>query len=215
MGSILLSLVQVGIPVALTTYLLIGWLIHSDRLANFADHKELDAHIKGFKKDKKDKKKRKEKYRENDLALKKWLQFGGGFYGTAALYTFIVNEIADIARFTVKVLNVFNWRIDWTLGAIINFLVETFVDFIINSFQNFLAAILWSMEWGDSASNMQVPFNFLMAYAGYWVGARLASQHAVADIGHPHLWRWAREQRARYRSNREGDGPETNDDQAA
>ncbi|WP_286830012.1 MULTISPECIES: hypothetical protein [Kordiimonas] len=202
MGSVFGALFSVGIPVAVTAYLLIGWLIHSGRLQSFSNRKELNEHIRGIKKEKKEQKKelkkKKEKHaKESDVAFRKWLQFGGGFYGTAALYTFVVNEIADIFRFLVKILNFAAWEIDWALGSIINFLVRTFIDLLINSLQNFLAAILWFMEWGADDDGLRIGMNFVMAYVGYGIGSRLANDHAARDVGHPRLWRWTQRMRAK------------------
>ncbi|MFC4348696.1 hypothetical protein ACFO5Q_12655 [Kordiimonas lipolytica] len=192
----------VGVPVAVTAYLLIGWLIHNGRLQSFSSRKELDEHIKGIKQQKKERKKEQKKKKEarekeSDLAFRKWLQFGGGFYGTAALYTFVINEIGDIFRFLFKVLNIADWQIDWSLGGIINFLVTAFVEFLLNSLQNFLAAILWFMEWGEGDGGLRILMNFAMAYVGYGIGSRLASEHATTDNGHRHLWRWIESKRNR------------------
>lgn len=200
MSSLIGAFFTVGIPVAVTAYLLIGWLIHSGRLQSFSSRKELDEHIRGIKREKKElkkelKKKKEKREKESDVAFRKWLQFGGGFYGTAALYTFVVNEIIDIFRFVGKILNFPNWEIDWAIGSIISFLISAFVDFLINSLQNFLSAILWFMEWGPEDDGLRIGMNFVMAYIGYGVGSRFANDHAASDVGHPHLWRWVQKMR--------------------
>lgn len=212
MGSVFGALFTVGIPVALTAYLLIGWLIHNGRLQRFSNRKELNEHIRGIKKEKKEqkkelKKKKEKRTKESDVAFRKWLQFGGGFYGTAALYTFVVNEIIDIFRFVGKILNFAAWEIDWAFGSIINFLVKAFVEFLINSLQNFLSAILWFLEWGADDDGLRIGMNFVMAYIGYGIGSRLANDHAERDIGHPHLWRWVQQLRTKPEEAAAGEEP--------
>lgn len=212
MSSLVGAFFTVGIPVAFTAYLLIGWLIHNGRLQAFSSRKELDEHIRGIKREKKEqkkelRKKKEKRTKESDVAFRKWLQFGGGFYGTAALYTFVVNEIIDIFRFVGKILNFAAWEIDWAFGSIINFLVKAFVEFLINSLQNFLSAILWFMEWGADDDGLRIGMNFLMAYIGYGVGSRFANDHAARDVGHPHLWRWVHQMRSKREEASVGEEP--------
>lgn len=194
MASFFGAFITVGFPVAVTTYLLIGWLIHSGRIARVSDHKELDAHIKDLKKAKKEKKKNKDKSKDDveeeaDFAFKKWLGFGAGFFGTAALYTYAHIEVGEILSFLFKMMNPNNWTFDITIDLIIGF--------IINSIKNLISAFTWFLYWGDDGG-LRIAFNFLFAYLGYAYGVRMANDHADEDFGHPRLWRWLKGQKAQW-----------------
>ncbi len=193
MASFLGALITLGFPVAVTTYFLIGWLIHSGRVARVSNHKELDAHIQDIKKARKEskKKKKEEQAEETDFAFKKWLGFGAGFFGTAALYTYTYIEVGEVIGFVFKMLNPANWTFDITIDLIIGF--------IINSIKNLVSAFTWFLYWGDGdTGGARIAFNFLFAYLGYALGVRLANEHADADYGHPRLWRWLRDQREQW-----------------
>ncbi len=176
-GAIISSVFQVLIPVAITAYLLIGWMLYSGKLEPFGDRKDLDQKLKTLKKTRKEKKEK-----ETNFALKKWMTFGGGFYGTAAFYTYFVIELMEVFGFLGKMIDPANWHFDIT--------VELFINFIINSVMNFVSAILWFQYWdGDGTSNAHVWINFITAYLGYTLGSKLASIHLAEDVGHPQLWR--------------------------
>lgn len=201
MASFLGAFITVGFPVAVTTYFLIGWLLHSGRIARVASHKELDAHIRDIKKARKENKKNKQKEQEEepDFAFKKWLGFGAGFFGSAALYTYAYIEVGEVISFVFKMLNPANWTFTITIDLIINF--------VINSIMNLVSAFTWFLYWGgDNDGGARIAFNFLFAYLGYALGVRLANQHADEDFGHPRLWRWLRGQRGQLPANGSADG---------
>lgn len=172
------------IPVGVTAYFLIGWMLHSGKIEPFGNKKELEEKLKALKKGRKE---RKEK--ETNFALKKWMTFGGGFYGTAAFYTYFVIELLEIINFIGKMLDPANWTI--------NIGIDLIVNFIINSIMNFVSAILWFQYW-EIGDNSYIWINFLAAYAGYFLGSKMANIHLAKDVGHPQLWRWWGEQKTNH-----------------
>ncbi|WP_262692208.1 hypothetical protein [Kordiimonas aestuarii] len=182
-SALMASIFQVFIPVAITAYLLIGWMLYSGKLEPFGDRKDLDAKLKALKKTRKEKKEK-----ETNFALKKWMTFGGGFYGTAAFYTYIAIELKEVFTFIGKVLDPANWHFSITL--------ELFINFFINSIMNFVSALLWFQYW-DSGDRNDIWINFITAYLGYMVGTKLANIHLAEDVGHPQLWRWLKSWRGR------------------
>lgn len=184
-NAILLSLLKVFLPVALTSYFLLGWLLYSGRMAPYADKKDFEAKLASLKKGHKENAKSKNKaQRETNYALNKWMSFGGGFYGTAALYSYAAIELAELVGFVIKMLNPANWTFDISISLIIGF--------FINSVMNFVAAILWFNYWHIGGGLFWI--NFITAYMGFALGARLANLHLATDIGHPQLWRWLEQQ---------------------
>lgn len=186
-----LALFKIGIPVAITAYLLIGFLLDSGKLEPFGTNKELGEKLKSMKEEGKKNKKEKKKDSEQEkipLALKKWLSFGGGFYGAAAFYTYIWIEFLEVVSFFFKMLNPANWRIDLSF--------EIIISFFINSIMNFVAAITWFMQY-DLGGNGHIWAAFLLGYFGYAVGARFANRHYGMRTGHVDLWRWWRDREAR------------------
>ena len=190
-STLFVSFFQVFLPVTLTAYLIIGWMLHAGKLEPFGDRKDLDAKLKNFKKTRKE-----TKEKETNFALKKWMTFGGGFYGTAAFYTYFVIELKEVLAFIAKVFDPANWHFSITLDLIINF--------FINSLMNFVSAIMWFQYWGSDGPNV-IWVNFIMAYVGYMLGSKLANTHLAEDVGHPQLWRWWTARReARRRVKAEG-----------
>lgn len=181
-STIILALFKLGLPVGLTAYLLIGWMRDSGRIEAFASNKELDQKLKAIKKEGKEKKKQKKQAEKENFAIKKWMGFGGGFYGTAALFTYAYIEVGEVMSFIGKVLDLENWHIPE--------LFDLILGFIINSFMNLLDALLWFQYFDLGSHSFAIPAAFLAAYAGYAVGARLANLHAAEGIGHVTLWRW-------------------------
>ncbi len=183
-SALFVSIFKVLIPVGITAYLLIGWMLHAGKIEPFGNKKELEEKLKALKKGRKE---RKEK--ETNFALKKWMTFGGGFYGTAAFYTYFVIELAEILSFLGKIMHPENWS--FHIG------IDLIVNFFINSIMNFVSAILWFQYW-EVGGNAYIWVNFLTAYAGYFLGSKLANIHLAEDVGHPQLWRWWGDQKTKH-----------------
>ncbi|WP_417450357.1 hypothetical protein [Kordiimonas sp.] len=182
-STIISSVLQVLIPVAVTAYLLIGWMLYCGKLEPFGNRKDLDEKLKTLKKTRKEKKEK-----EINFALKKWMTFGGGFFGTAAFYTYIVIELKEVFSIMGKVLDPSNWHFSITF--------QLLIDFIINSIMNFVSAIMWFQYW-DSDNSNYIWINFITAYLGYMAGSKLANIHLAEGVGHPQLWRWLETRRDR------------------
>ena len=106
------------------------------------------------------------RHRSINPVHRKWLAFGGGFYGVLALLTYVVIELYEIRDFFVQFHGLLDFLNEITLGLLIGFLV--------NSILNFIWAITWPVYWLE-----RIPANFawiwlVAAYLGYWLGARLA-----------------------------------------
>ncbi|NVJ98771.1 MAG: hypothetical protein HWE25_11495 [Alphaproteobacteria bacterium] len=170
-----------ALPVGLVSYLLVGWLRDSGRIDAFSNRKEFEVRLKEIKAERK-----KQKKKEENFAVKKWMGFGGGFYGTATLYTYAYIEVGEVFSFFAKIIALEHWFIPD--------LINLFVGFLINSIKNLVSALTWFQYWDLGHGPMTIGLAFLAAYVGYAVGVHFANQHATQGVGHVRLWRWWSEQ---------------------
>jgi len=185
--EILRALLLAGIPVAVTSYLLIWWALKNQYLQGATNFKDVKSHFKGLRKAKSRKKKEEKKRRkkgEGAVELEpgqqelhkmnpvhnKWLSFGGGFYGVVALLTYAVVELGEIRDFFTQ--------FDGLSSLISDITVELFIGFFINSFINFIVAIAWPIYWLSDIRSDYIWTWFVAAYAGYWAGIRFALHQA-------------------------------------
>jgi hypothetical protein len=93
-----------------------------------------------------------------------WSGFGGGFYGLAAMWTFVVTVVKDIFSF------IFHFTgIDVLLEkGLINLLVEI----LVNQITNGVSALVWFSYWPAQSIVVWV----IAAYFSYWLGMDLAKK---------------------------------------
>ena len=176
-----------GVPVAVTSYLLIWWAQKNQYFKDISTLKDVEGHFKGLSKarsrQKKEEKKRR-KGREKAVDMKpgqqnshkmnpvhnKWLSFGGGFYGVVGLLTYAVVELGEIRDFITQ--------FDGLSSLISGITLQLFIGFFINSIMNFIVAIAWPVYWLSDISSDYIWMWFIAAYAGYWAGTRFALHQA-------------------------------------
>ena len=76
---------------------------------------------------------------ESNPLLKKWLAFGGGYYGTVAFVKLILIEVAQARDLATNWQGLDGIATDFGLNRLINLAVGFFVE----QFQNFVKAISW------------------------------------------------------------------------
>jgi len=171
---------MVGVPVCIFTLALVWWALQRGLLKESTDSGALRRELKAMsgsnrkdrkdrkgKKDKKDKKRTDSEEREKLHPLqKKWARFGGGFYGVVAFFTYIVIETREVMNTIMHLGGVF----DFIRHLSIDVIVQMFVQAILN----FVAAMVWPVYWMQRIETQQVWVWFVMAYAGYWAGVKLA-----------------------------------------
>ncbi len=162
-SDILSAIFSAGLPLFLLTLVLVAWALHRDLLSG-ETVKELQGSIDALGKAQKDRKRR----QQINPALGKWFRFGGGFYGLAALYTWLLIEWDDVVNFLVGLKDiVINLDPSALLGLVI--------DLVVESFLNFAWAIAWPAYWLSQSRNAWIMF--FVGYAGYWLGIK-AAQYA-------------------------------------
>ena len=164
------ALIKAGLPVALMSFLLMFWSMYRGHLTETGSMKELKAELKQLSKNKdKDKDKNKEDCEKTgDPLHNKWMKFGGGFYGVVAMMTLLVIEWADIKDFG------FAGLLGLTDNLSLEMLLETTINMVIESFNNFIAAISWPVYWMGEIDSEHIWLWFVAAYAGYSGGSQLA-----------------------------------------
>ena len=100
--------------------------------------------------------------RKFDFLHSKWMEFGGGFYGVVAFYTYVLIEVGEVKDFLVGLGNLFNQG-----------LVSLIINFFVQSIMNFITAITWPVYWLSRIHTEQWLW-VIGAYGGYWLGARAA-----------------------------------------
>jgi uncharacterized membrane protein YqjE len=181
------ALFMAGIPVAVTSYLLIWWALKNQYLQGAANLKDLELHFKGVSKARSRKKKEEKRQRKEgggaveaepgqqeehkmNPVHNKWLSFGGGFYGVVGLLTYAVVELGEIRDFITQ--------FDGLSSLISDITLDLFIGFFINSITNFVVAIAWPVYWLSDIRSDYIWMWFIAAYAGYWAGTRFALHRA-------------------------------------
>jgi hypothetical protein len=160
------ALLLVGVPIAIFTLALVWWALHGGHFKEASDTKALMAEIKAMRGKKKKKGEKKVKPDSLHPLQKRWAKFGGGFYGIVAFFTYIVVEVTEI----ITVIANFGGFIDF----IRQFHFQVAVDMFVQAIMNFVSAMIWPVYWMSRIDTNQVWIWFLMAYAGYWAGLKLA-----------------------------------------
>lgn len=178
------ALLLAGLPVGLTSYFLFSWALRRRPPAAVTSLKALQRELKQQSKEKAKRKKANKRdfaavlaegahfSRDSQLDLihNKWLTFGGGFYGVVGLLTYAVVEFSELWDFAMGFENV------WALIA--QFGLNTLVNLLLEALRNFIVAIAWPAYWMSEIQTGRIWLWFVVAYAGYWAGARLALQRS-------------------------------------
>lgn len=179
------ALLLAAAPVGLTSYLLFSWALRRRPQGSVTSLKALERQLKQLKKERA--KQKKENKRDLaavlaerahfsrdaqlDLIHNKWLTFGGGFYGVAGLLTYAVVEFKDLWNFFIGFESV------WVLLA--HFSFDTLVGLLVEALRNFIVAIAWPVYWMSDIRSDHIWLWFVLAWLGYWAGARLAMRRAL------------------------------------
>lgn len=167
---------MLGLPMVVLTFCMVWWALHRGIVESKDCVDDLRKEIDAFGKQRK-KQKEKDRDRINPVHGK-WFSFGGGFYGLAALYTYLLVEMDEIVDFVTGLP-------DLVLRLDIGLLIQ----FFINSLMNFITAITWPVYWMREAESGHFWLWLLVAYAAYWLGLRLA-QHMAVRQGLPVPENW-------------------------
>jgi len=181
-GEFFRALFQAGIPVAVTSFLLVWWAQKNGYINPVSGLKEFENEVKNLSKAKsRNKKKKKDGIDEADLedihqmnpVHNKWLSFGGGFYGVVGLLTYAVVELGEIRDFIRQFGGLSSLIADIT--------PQLFIGLFIDSIKNFVVAIAWPVYWLSDIRSDHIWIWFVVAYLGYWAGSRYALHKALQN----------------------------------
>ena len=194
--EIIRSLVFAAVPVMAFTFMLLQWSVAAGKLAPFNNREDLDkqydeqkkarekekkaakdAKNTGEKKQKESQPLRFDKQARDNFFHNKAMFFGGGFYGTMALFTYVIIEVEEIFQFLGVVFTPGEWFVN--LGF------DLIIKFFINSIMNIVSAFIWFQTLTDYVRINHDGWIWLVAaYLGYLAGVRL-----VAEAG-DEIWAW-------------------------
>ena len=160
MPEILILAVTLGVPVGFMSWLVFSWLYADNKLDLEAERKTIAANLKQMKKSSRSEQK------DLNYMHRKWMWFGGGFYGLAALWTFFIVEVMDFLRFASN--------FPGFAKLFENGIANMVVNLISNQVGNIVNAFVWFNYWSDKS----IVITALIAYLGYLAGVQLAKRDA-------------------------------------
>ena len=150
---------ELGLPVTALSWLLFYRLYSHGELARDADRKAIKTSLKQIKKA------TKESQEPADSMLHaKWMKFGGGFYGTAALWTLIVNEASGVIGVIAHPSSVETMFHNGPVSLITNW--------VSNQISTFVQAVVWFSWWPAKGESPVIWF--VIACAAYIAGLNIA-----------------------------------------
>ena len=153
------AILEIGLPVAVLSWLLFYRLYSRGELARDADRKSIGASLKSIRKAQKE-----SRATSDSLLHAKWMKFGGGFYGVAAAWTLIYIEasgVVGVIAHPSTVPDMFH-----------NGIVDFFVQQISGQISSLVDAAIWFTWWPDRGHDPIVWFG--VAYLAYIAGLELA-----------------------------------------
>jgi hypothetical protein len=165
LANLLRVMIELGLPVAALSWLLFYRLYSRGELARDADHKAIRSSLKQVKKTTRESGSR----AEHPLHAK-WMRFGGGFYGIAALWTLIVIEVGGVLgtiSHPSSIEQMFR-------GGPVDFIVHQ----LVNQVTTFVQAIMWITWWPEEHGRFGW-MAIVIAYAGYLAGLNLARRETA------------------------------------
>ena len=153
------AILEIGLPVAVLSWLLFYRLYSRGELARDTNRKAIGASLKSIRKSEKE-----SRQTSDSLLHAKWMKFGGGFYGVAAAWTLIYIEasgVIGVIAHPSTAQDMFRNGIGGFITQQITGQVNTFVD-----------AATWFNWWPGRGHNPIVWFG--VAYLAYIAGLELA-----------------------------------------
>jgi hypothetical protein len=158
------AVLMVGAPISVFTLALVWWALQRGHFQETLDTRALEREMKAMSRNNKKKDRKSDKIRHP--LEKKWAKFGGGFYGIVAFFTYIVIEVTEIITMIMNFGGLFDFLRQLDFDVIISIFLEALI--------NFVAAMIWPLYWMKRIDTDQTWIWFLVAYAGYWLGLKLA-----------------------------------------
>jgi hypothetical protein len=177
--ELLRATLELGVPVAALSWLLFYRLYSRGELARDADRKSIGKSLKEIKTAAKE-----SKQTEDSVLHAKWMKFGGGFYGVAALWTLLVIETSGVVSVIAHPSSL--------EGMMRNGLGDLIVNQVTSQISTFVQSAVW-FSWWPTKGHSPVVW-FAIAYVAYIAGVNLARYETgfgsrVVDLDSRARWR--------------------------
>jgi len=179
-----------ALPVMVFSFTILQWSISTGRMQNFTREESLTTqhtrHAKSVSKARRSKdtsliERLSDKRSRGDIFYGKLMSFGGGYYGTMAMLTYLLVEIVEVWQFVVKALSP-----DTSFGEIGLGLV---IEFFVNSIVNLIAAFIWFATLPKYITINEGLIWLGASYLGYLAGLQLtANRGSEIEAVAKHFW---------------------------
>ncbi|MFP6840236.1 MAG: hypothetical protein VB962_11770 [Pseudohongiellaceae bacterium] len=163
------ALIKLGLPMVAISWLMFSWLYSSGEIDREADRKAVKLRLKKMKNTFE-----KKEAHSAGYVYDKWMWFGSGFYGLAALWTFSVIEISDFLSFIFSFPGFSVLFEDGVIGF--------FISVALGQLGNLISAFIWFSYWPADSILVWI----LVACLGYWGGVELARRKVELPLN---AWR--------------------------
>jgi hypothetical protein len=160
-NPILEAAIYAGLPLVVVSFLMVSWAIKKQYMT-------ADDEIKILKEKAKLKDEQEPRY---NPVHKKWLYFGGGYFGLMAMVTYLYLEVKEVIDFIGNYESFSHLMDQVTIGA--------FIKLVIDSFLNLIPAFTWFIYWPKEVEIVNGWYWLVASYIGYHVGNSLAKQFAI------------------------------------
>jgi len=184
-GELIRALFLAGIPVGLASFALVWWSLRQGYLESAGSVRELEQGIRLISRQRREERKRRKAKKKQPAATdpaggeqtplrridpvhRKWLAFGGGFYGIVGLLTYAVVEFGELRDFFTNFESLAALLREFGINMVVNLLVDALMNFVV--------AIAWPVYWMSAIAMNHVWIWFGVAYLAYWAGVKLAVQ---------------------------------------
>ena len=102
--------------------------------------------------------------------LKKWMDFGGGYYGIVAFVKLVLIELNQLKNFVA------DWDGSRQFSDLLS--INTLISFFIEQIQNFVAAIIWPTDYLREYSILQCAIFVAVTYA-FYEGSKIMARNRL------------------------------------
>lgn len=102
--------------------------------------------------------------------LKKWLDFGGGYYGIVAFVKLVLIELNQLGQLIT------GWDDTKSLSDLLS--INTLINFFIEQMQNFVAAIIWPTDYLRDFSIGECAVFVLVTYV-FYEGSKILARNRL------------------------------------
>lgn len=155
------ALVLMGLPFFAFTYTIHWWALRKGHIAPFSQAEEIEQELD------------KDGDNKTGWLMENWVTFGGGYYGAMAFFTYLFLELGQLYEAIIKLA-----RINFTIEALIKFLISEFTDAILNM----VHAFIWFSYWPDVFDMAFQPSWLAVTYGAYLLAIKITGDNSQSGL---------------------------------